>query len=60
MSKNLCYNCYYSDRCDCQDVCEDYIDVNECDDCNDIDDMIETNRIAFRAEWFKYIENCNN
>jgi hypothetical protein len=26
----------------------------------EIDDMIEDNRIAFRAEWFEYIENCND
>ena len=26
----------------------------------EVNDMIENNRVAFRAEWFGYIENCNS
>ena len=60
MSKKHCSNCYYSDRCDCSEVCEDYTPLTEEAIDEEVNDMIENNRVAFRAEWFGYIENCNS
>lgn len=60
MSKKHCSNCYYSDKCDCTEVCEDYAPLTGEAIDEEVNDMIENNRVAFRAEWFGYIENCNS
>lgn len=60
MSHKKCVNCYYGDLCQCDEVCEDYTPVNEQSIDEEIDNMVEKNRIAFRAEWFRYIEACNS
>lgn len=57
MSHKRCVNCYYGDLCQCDEVCEDYTPVNERSIDEEIDNMVEKNRIAFRAEWFIYIED---
>lgn len=60
MSNRYCVNCYYDDLCQSNEVCKDYTPVNEqaVDEC--IEDIIEKNKIAFRSEWFQYIEEFNS
>lgn len=60
LSKRYCGNCYYGDLCHCDETCEDYTPVNEQSIDEDINNMVEQNRIAFRKEWFGYIERCND
>lgn len=44
--------------CRSDNVCDDYIPVDENAVDDEKDNLIEENRIAFRAEWFEYIEKC--
>ena len=60
LRKRHCSNCYYDDDCDCLEVCKDYTSLAEDVSDEEIDDIIENNRVAFRADWFEYIEYCNN
>ena len=52
--------CLYECEHECLDTCDMYAPLTEEAAEAEIDDMIEDNRIAFRAEWFEYIENCND
>lgn len=56
MSDRRCENCYYSELCHSNETCEDYTSVNEQSVDDDVYNTIEQDRIAFRAEWFRYIE----
>lgn len=56
MSNRRCENCYYSEQCHCDKVCEEYTPVNEQSIDDEVYNMIEQDRTAFRAEWFEYIE----
>lgn len=58
---NICVYCDYREECDRvvdeDGYCNDYGSTEEYS-CEDYDNaLIENRRIAFRAEWFKYIES---
>lgn len=59
MSKSCSY-CYFKDKCHQSEVCENYYPIDQQAEDDAIDEMIEKNRIAFRAEWFGYIEEDAN
>lgn len=59
MSKT-CLHCYYKDKCDQDEVCEDYYPIDQQAEDEAIDELIEENRVAFRAEWFEYIAEDSN
>lgn len=52
MNKNRKQHLYF-DNCDLGEAYKDYTPLE--DDAN-IDDIIESERIEFREEWFRYIE----
>lgn len=60
MSKKHCSNCYYSGICDHIDICEDYMPFTEEIIDEEFDIILKDNRMAFYAEWFKYIEKCSS
>lgn len=51
MIEKYCSDCYYNHSCVCDDTYDDC-----CSDKCSVDDIIEANRIAFRSEWFEYID----
>jgi len=53
-------HCYYKDKCDQNEVCEDYYPIDPQAEDEAIDELIEENRAAFRAEWFEYIDEDSN
>ena len=55
MSKRCCANCYYINKCDGAETCEDYTPVDEQTIDEEVDDMIEDNRMVFYTECFEYI-----
>lgn len=59
LSEKYCSNCYYFEQCGYLEVCSDYAPLTADATDEEVNDMIEHNRIAFHAEWFEYIENCN-
>ena len=60
LSKKYCSECLYGYECGRAEVCETYTPLTEEAIEAESDDTIEDNRIAFRAEWFEYIENFND
>ena len=57
MQNRICSECYYGGICGNDEVCDDYTPFNDSVIEREIDKMIELNRIAFRMEWFEYIDN---
>lgn len=60
MSKKYCSNCLYGYEHGRSEVCEMYTPITPEAVDAEVDDMIEENRVAFRAEWFEYIEECED
>ena len=61
MLKNkYCETCYFSNACYCDDMCDYYYPADEFMINENIDNIIEDNRISFRAQWFCYIEEFNS
>ena len=57
LNKN-CNNCYFYNNCRCSDdVCENYISLNEEEMLSDI---IEAGRVEYRSNWFEYINEDIN
>lgn len=54
--KRQCKNCFYFGECNSYTVCEYYTSSEEYIDDKKIDRFIEKERIAFRKEWFQYLE----
>lgn len=55
MDNRHCSNCCYSEWCQCDKVCEDYTPVGEQVINAEVDNLIESKRVAFYTEWFEYI-----
>lgn len=51
-----CEKCFYYDKCNANEVCEDYTPLGEYAEDEYIDKLIENRRIEFHKEWFSYIE----
>lgn len=60
MSKKQCANCYYNNLCNSDEICDEYYPIGETSADDSISDSIESKRISFRNEWFKYIEEFYN
>lgn len=60
MDKRYCEDCYYSEVYDDYDACDNYIQFSEQSADSEINNIIEQGRIAFRVEWFEYIEAWNS
>lgn len=60
MRKKYCCDCLYGYECGRAEVCEQYTPVGKEASDAEVNDMIEDNRVAFRAEWFEYIESHND
>lgn len=52
--------CLYECEHECAYTCDVYVPLTDEAIDAEIDNVIEENRIAFRAEWFEYIENFND
>ena len=59
MTDKSCAYCYFVDFCKQDEVCDYYYPFFAVDEESDefIDDLIERGRIAFRGEWFNYLDN---
>lgn len=59
MVKKYCNNCYFSGRCSADEVCEDYISLDEQLTDKAVDELISRGREKFRREWHQYITGWN-
>lgn len=59
LNKKYCSDCYYYEHCGCSEACGGYMPLAEEAINREIDGMIENERTAFYAEWFEYIECCD-
>lgn len=54
--RKTCKQCCYGDQCASVEVCKYYTPLGDDYDDFDIENIIEAQRIDFRAEWFEYIK----
>ncbi len=50
-----CEGCYWSDQCESDTRCEDYVPCGDEAVDAEIDEFIEMRRAVFREEWFEYL-----
>ncbi|MBP5462535.1 MAG: hypothetical protein J6Y20_10450 [Lachnospiraceae bacterium] len=55
MSKS-CLNCYFGDKCYCEQVCEFYCPIGEEAEDEAVCEFVEQSRAEFYEAWFEYIE----
>lgn len=49
--KDKCSNCYFGDKCYCDNVCDDYSPIETTEDT---EYLIECRRFEFLDEWNEY------
>lgn len=59
MDSRHCSDCYYNEMCQCDNVCDEHIKIDEQTIDEEVELLIEKRREAFREEWFEYIKDFN-
>lgn len=55
MVTRQCSNCIYGDICVHGFICDDYAPLDETAEYTEAEELIESGREAFHAEWIRYI-----